>query len=178
MNAFERLLTDPRPPRLRSPWGDVQFSERVGEGVVFVATGSHGGLRLDADAQSRLPREVRDCFLHGGGWAEEDCEAPIALTLLGLMKGDEGAKAALYIARHFDRYRPCLRHLQAAVGVTDEMRRVAKAIHQSRGVHLRLDDSILTALDDLERRGYAAPDEEGAWVLLPAGEALAAERLP
>ena len=171
-------MRTPGPPRLRSPWGDVQFSERVGEGVVFVASASHGGLRLDADAQGRLPREVRDCFINGHGWAEEDCEAPIVLTLLGLMADGEGRQAALYIARHFDRYRPCLPHLQAAVGVTGDMRRVAKVIRQSRGIHLRNDDAIAKALDDLERRGYAVPDERGGWRLLPAGEALAGEELP
>ena len=89
MNALERLLTDPRPPRLRSPWGDVQFKERIADGVTFVATGSHGGLMLDADTQSRLPREVRDCFLNGHGWAEEDCEAPIVLTLRNEMKKEK-----------------------------------------------------------------------------------------
>ena len=122
MNAIERLMVeDPGPPRLRSPWGDVQFKEQIALGVTFVATGSHGGLMLDADTQSRLPREVRDCFINGHGWAEEDCEAPIVLTLLGLMQGDEGARAALYIARKYNRYRPCLPHLQAAVGVTADM---------------------------------------------------------
>ena len=127
MNAMERLLTDPRPVRMQSPWGEVQHSERIADGVTFVATGSHGGLMLDADTQSRLPREVRDCFLNGHGWAEEDCETPIVLTLLGLMAEDEGRRAALYIARQLERYRPCLRHLQAVVGVTDDMRRVAAA---------------------------------------------------
>ena len=178
MNAIERLLTDPRPPRLRSPWGDVQFKEQIALGVTFVATGSHGGLMLDADTQSRLPADVRDCFINGHGWAEEDCEAPIVLTLLGLMADGEGRQAALYIARHFDRYRPCLPHLQAAVGVTADMVRVAKVIRQSRGVHLRNDSAIAKALDDLERRGYAVPDDNGGWRLLPAGEALAGEELP
>ena len=94
-------------------------------------------------------------------------------AMLGLMADGEGRQAAAYIARHFDRYRPCLPHLQAVCGVTDDMRRVAKVIGQSRGVHLRLDDSVLTALDDLERLGYSAPDEEGGWVLTAAGEELA-----
>ena len=131
---------------------------------------------LDADAQNRLPREVRDCFINGHGWAEEDCEAPIVLTLLGLAQST--ARSALYIARQFERYRPCLPHLQAAVGVTEDMVRVAKVIRQSRGVHLRNDSAIHKALDDLERHGYAVPDKrEGGfygWKLTPAGEELAA----
>ena len=171
MNAIERLIVNPGPVRMRSPWGDVQEKERIGEGVTFVATGSHGGLMLAEDAQKRLPREVRDCFINGHAWAEEDCEAPIVLTLLGLSK--ETGRAALYIARQFERYRPCLPHLQAACGVTDDMVRVAKVIRQSGGLHLRVDTAILTALDDLERGGYAEP-VGGRWRLLPAGEELAA----
>ena len=65
---------------------------------------------------------------------------------------------------------------QLAAAVTPEMRRVAKVIRQSRGLHLRLDDTICTALDDLERLGYAAPDPRGSWYgwdLLPAGVLLA-----
>ena len=42
------------------------------------------------------------------------------------------------------------------------MRHIAKAIRQSGGRHLRNDDSIATALDDLERGGYAVPDPRGA----------------
>ena len=56
--------------------------------------------------------------------------------------------------------------------VTPDMRRVAKVIRQSRGLHLRNDSAIHKALDDLERGGYIAPDSRGSrygWELLPAG---------
>ena len=116
MDAIQRLLVDPRPPRLRSPWGDVQHSERIGEGVTFVSTASHGGLRLDADAQKRLPREVRDCFMNGHGWAEEDCEAPIVLTLLDLMDSDRGRLTALCMAMKLPRYAAAIPYLEAKTG--------------------------------------------------------------
>ena len=183
MNAIERLIVNPGPVRMGSPWGDVQHSERIGEGVTFVATASHGGLMLAEDAQKRLPRDVRDCFLNGHGWAEEDCEAPIVLTLLGLMPDERGRLMALHMAATLERYRPCVSHLEEKTGfeavatITADMRRVAKVIRQSRGVHLRADSTIATALDDLERGGYAVPDaREGGfygWKLTPAGEELA-----
>ena len=49
---------------------------------------------------------VRDAFLNPC-FAEEDCEEPIARTLLGL--GDERERElALKIAGYFDRYSPAL----------------------------------------------------------------------
>jgi hypothetical protein len=66
-----------------SPWGLVQYRRPLGEHVTLIATASHGGLHLDPVAAAALPDAVRKTFLNGAEWAEEDCEAVIALSILG-----------------------------------------------------------------------------------------------
>ncbi len=52
-----------------SPWGKIQDSQPMGEGVVFVSTAGHGGLKLDRVRNARIPA----LFRQKGGWYEEDC---------------------------------------------------------------------------------------------------------
>ena len=57
---------------------------------------------------------VRDSFLTPT-YAEEDCEEPIASTLLGI--GDEREREfALKVAGYFDRYAPALPYLREQEG--------------------------------------------------------------
>ncbi len=45
-------------------------------------TGRHGGLQIGGPAQAAVPEEVRNTFMNGHGWAEDDCEYPIAPAFL------------------------------------------------------------------------------------------------
>ena len=67
----------------RTPWGRAQHTDRIAEGVALHQCAGHGGLSLSPARWAELPAEVRQRFMDPG-WAEEDCEYPIAMALLGL----------------------------------------------------------------------------------------------
>ena len=100
--------------RMHTPWGWPQDIEELAEGVWRVGTASHGGLKLSRERWEELPDLVRDSFITPT-FAEEDCEEPIARTLLGL-GGEREREMALKVAGHFDRYAPALPYLREAGG--------------------------------------------------------------
>jgi|GEM_PF-6835243 len=59
----------------RTPWGEAQQVEQIGNGIARVDTASHGGYKLSADNNREVPEPLR----RPGGWYEEDCEAYIVL---------------------------------------------------------------------------------------------------
>ena len=67
--------------RMHTPWGYPQDIEELVEGIWRVSTAGHGGLKLSRERWAELPDLVRDSFLTPT-YAEEDCEEPIARTLL------------------------------------------------------------------------------------------------
>lgn len=63
----------PRPEvasRRRTPWGVADSETTYAPGIVFYATPSHGGFRLDAALNRVVPAQVRS----ETQWYEEDCE--------------------------------------------------------------------------------------------------------
>ena len=93
-----------------TPWGWTKDVNELAEGVWRVSTPRHGGLKLSRERWHSLPDLVRDSLITPT-FAEEDCEEPIARTLLGL--GDERERElALKIAGYFDRYAPALPFLR------------------------------------------------------------------
>ena len=99
---------------IHTPWGWSQDTLELAEGVWRVSTAGHGGLKLSRERWEELPDLVRDSFLNTC-FAEEDCEEPIARTLLGL--GDERERGlAIRIAGYFDRYAPALPYLRDTGG--------------------------------------------------------------
>ena len=96
--------------RMHTPWGYPQDIEELAEGVWRVSTAGHGGLKLSRERWEELPDRARDSFLNPT-FAEEDCEEPIARTLLGI--GDDREREfALKVAGYFDRYSPALSYLR------------------------------------------------------------------
>ena len=95
-----------------TPWGPAQQTQEIAGGVLWVDTAGHGGLILSPERWEQLPGEVRGCLLNRG-FAEEDCEANIALTLLGLATPGQ-RDAALRTARRLRRYAPALPRLADA----------------------------------------------------------------
>ena len=96
--------------RMHTPWGCPQDIEELAEGVWRVETAGHGGLKLSRERWEELPDLVRDSFITPT-FAEEDCEEPIARTLLGI--GDtRDREFALKVAGYFDRYAPALPYLR------------------------------------------------------------------
>ncbi len=61
----------PQPSIQHSPWGRVQNEITLAEGITFVDTASHGGIKLSAERVAQMPRGARKT----SGWYEEDCES-------------------------------------------------------------------------------------------------------
>ena len=101
-----------------TPWGWSRESEELAEGIWRVSTPSHGGLKLSRERWQELPDLVRDSFLTPN-FAEEDCEEPIARTLLGIGDGRD-RELAVSTAIRFPRYAPALPHLKDAAGTGKE----------------------------------------------------------
>ena len=100
--------------RTHTPWGYPQDIEELAEGVWRVSTACHGGLKLSRERWEELPDVVRDTFLTAT-FAEEDCEEPIARTLLGIGDARE-REFAIKVAECFERYAPALPYLENAGG--------------------------------------------------------------
>ena len=118
-----------RPP-WDTPWGTADNVKSIGPDVFSVTTPGHGGLYITGKAFRAIPKKVAETFMNGGHWAEEDCEMPIAMTILlpfmdmdelqhkfpVFMEGNEhGRKRIFEIARgiceRHERYQPCLKFL-------------------------------------------------------------------
>ena len=100
-----------------TPWGEAQpeGNKEIAAGVTQVSTASHGGLRFSPERWASLPSEVRETFMHPG-WAEEDCEAPIAMAVLGIggERQSEYEAIALRMADEFDTYAACAPHITSS----------------------------------------------------------------
>ena len=106
----------PLPPMPDTPWGEPDTVEPLAPGVVRVHTPGHGGLRIEPEQWRGMPPEVRATFMDPG-WAEEDCEMPIAMVLLDL--GSERHYAwALEVARTCGAYAPCAPFIEAKAGAS------------------------------------------------------------
>lgn len=53
-----------------SPWGKVQSITNFIDGMVFVSTASHGGIKLSRQLNAKIPAYMR----RAGGWYEEDID--------------------------------------------------------------------------------------------------------
>jgi hypothetical protein len=52
----------------QSPWGKIDISQEIAEGIVKVTTAGHGGIKLDRRRNAQVPPYMR----LWGGWYEED----------------------------------------------------------------------------------------------------------
>ena len=104
----------PLPPMPDTPWGKPDVVEPLAPGVVRVHTPGHGGLRIEPERWRSLPPAVRNTFMNPG-WAEEDCEMPIAMVLLDL-GSEHYFEWARKMAQQFDDYAPCAPFIEAKAG--------------------------------------------------------------
>lgn len=79
MNYRQDRSIDPHgcPPKY-SPWGKIETIESICPGAWWVYTSSHGGVKLSAANQRRIP----EVFRQKGGWYEEDCNWAIPFHFL------------------------------------------------------------------------------------------------
>ena len=113
---FQDLLGRPwrdAPHVDRTPWGEPTSIREMAQGVLDVSTPGHGGLIMSPGRWNSLPPEVRECMMEKF-FAEEDCEMPIALALMGLEGGPEGRtrELARNIAARYPRYAPAMPRLE------------------------------------------------------------------
>ncbi|KKN55604.1 hypothetical protein LCGC14_0580760 [marine sediment metagenome] len=84
-----------------SPWGAVQSTDVLADGIVSVSTASHGGIKLDADRQAAMP----EGWSKDGGWYEEDCNWCLPFIIFQadiLAHGDECAVRSIKNSRHVE----------------------------------------------------------------------------
>jgi hypothetical protein len=91
---------------MTTPWGRSQAIEKVGEGIQFVSTASHGGYVLDAERNAKIPYAWRKAsFNENGlrGFYEEDCDwTMVALTFPEYFSQFTGAlEEATKLLKHF-----------------------------------------------------------------------------
>lgn len=106
-----------------SPWGPIDYVDRVRSGVRFVHTASHGGFCVGPALNALIPLEVQKACFPGtdmggarGGWYEEDCDACFPPIFVPGIATDERRRQALCFALSYlstDR-EPC-RHKGAAL---------------------------------------------------------------
>ncbi len=119
----------PPSPQDETPWGPAESVQELSDGFYWVETAGHGGLFIGMPIRRRLPRKVATTFLNGAMWAEQDSEAPIALTILSrylkagafetLAQDGQSAEERIQRERNlanlpvqqFERYQPCAPYL-------------------------------------------------------------------
>ena len=61
-----------------TPWGKANFAASYCRGVTAYSTPSHGGMKVSAGLNKRIPEPLRVA----SGWYEEDCDAAIVVFFL------------------------------------------------------------------------------------------------
>ena len=67
---------------MKTPWGESQVIDKFAEGIEFVSTAGHGGMKLSADRNSKVPYSWRQNSFNGDGlrgWYEEDCDVALVI---------------------------------------------------------------------------------------------------
>ena len=57
----------------RCPWGAVQASKVVADGIFWFSTASHGGFALSQDRYEQMPDHLKACSFTDDEFFEEDC---------------------------------------------------------------------------------------------------------
>ena len=132
MPTITPTITEESP----TPWGPVQTHDHLGAGVHVVDTPGHGGLYVPPAILNTVPPKVRDIVLTeqgwGRGWAEEDCNLPIAMAFVyphldaervrrtfpaqdrsGLEPQEFWNTTALRVAGEYKILQPCIPYLEA-----------------------------------------------------------------
>ena len=140
---------------MKTPWGDSETVNRIHPDIILVTTASHGGIHIFGKTAEKIPQDVWSSFIASNGWAEEDCEAVIALAILGM--GIPGLSAAsvkqhaLNIAKHSgSSYAHCAKYIEAPEEETPVLPQIVitfenKGSFGSSGIL----DSIIVFTDEL-----------------------------
>lgn len=88
---------DPKAPR--TPWGRAQeiITYNNKEGIRFISTAGHGGIKLDRKTNPKVHASWR----RKGGWYEEDCEWAIVALTFPEMFTEEEIESAHTICKNY-----------------------------------------------------------------------------
>lgn len=87
-----------------SPWGAVQDSEVIADGIVYVSTASHGGIWVSADRLPRIQKVFQDYAEYWSGscqWFEEDCAAQCVVVSFPEYFGPDQVESAWATVRRY-----------------------------------------------------------------------------
>lgn len=64
-----------------SPWGEVQDSIHIADGIDCVKTAGHGGFKLSPERHATIKQKfpLFETFA-GGAWYEEDCDVTVVVV--------------------------------------------------------------------------------------------------
>lgn len=81
---------------MRTPWGTADGIEEIAPGIVFYSTPSHGGYKVSADLNKRIPEIFRrSAMIYApSGWYEEDCAYAMVHAFLPEYFSDKEVAAA------------------------------------------------------------------------------------
>ena len=69
---------------MKTPWGKIDWHHKITDGVIVVATPSHGGIWLSEEQTAKLPVHYKS-YTGSKHFHEEDEDAPLVLQYLGLL---------------------------------------------------------------------------------------------
>ena len=69
---------------MKTPWGKISWHHKITDGVIIVATPSHGGIWLSEEQAAKLPVHYKS-YTGSKHFHEEDEDAPLVLQYLGLL---------------------------------------------------------------------------------------------
>ena len=128
-----------------TPWGTADQCDIRAEGIVFYATPSHGGFKLDDQQNAKVHRALRN----RNGWYEEDCEwSKVAFTFPTLFTPDEREAADKTLRAYFPDAYEKLTNTKLAPGQSFQRdQAVFNAAH-------RLDWVVISAIGSNQHKGF------------------------
>jgi len=85
-----------------SPWGPVQHTERVADGIVFVSTASHGGFVLSPKRLMEMRARFKRNPYGRSRYFEEDCRAAlVVIAFPELFRADQVDRAQACARVHY-----------------------------------------------------------------------------
>jgi hypothetical protein len=88
---------------MNTPWGQSQVIEKIAEGIDFVSTAGHGGMKLSADNNAKVPLSWREAsFKQQGlqGWYEEDCDVAMVMITFPMCFSENNVARAKEAMQH------------------------------------------------------------------------------
>lgn len=159
---------------VHSPWGAVQHADEMAPGVWRISTAAHGGIKLDAKQNAKVPDYMR----RPSGWYEEDVDWSHVATVFPQYFSNTQRRDAEYI---FMDMRPDLYEKFYGVKLEEGASRVRdEKVFQERNKNNLIAISVFGDWHPQVPEGYvgvyasrgglSSPDADGGYFLVAAEE--------